>query len=157
MNPYASQLGSREPVQVIENTADRIQRLWNALPADRRNAPVAPGKWSPREVLCHLADTEIVWAFRLRQSLAEAHHIIQPMDQTVWAEQYRAYDGADALSLLLALRRWNVSLIRQVVPAALDKPLTHPERGPMTYRVLLETMAGHDLHHVAQLEKLTGQ
>ncbi len=69
----------------------------------------------------------------------------------------RAYEGADALALLLALRRWNVALIRAVVPAALDKPLTHPERGVMTYKVLLETMAGHDLHHVGQLEKLAGQ
>jgi len=154
MNPYASELGSRNPVDVIDTTVGKVERLWNALPADRRNQPMAPGKWSPRDVLCHLADTEIVWAFRLRQSLAQAHHVIQPMDQTIWAEQYRVYDGNDALAVLLALRRWNVALIRAQVPAALDKPLTHPERGEMTFKVLLETMAGHDIHHVAHLERV---
>lgn len=46
----------------------------------------------------------------------------------------------------------DLKLIRAVTPGALSKPVTHPERGEMTFRVLIETMAGHDLNHLGPLE-----
>ena len=52
----------------------------------------APGKWSPHEILCHLADCELVFSFRIRQALAEDHHVIQPFDQEIWARNYAGYD-----------------------------------------------------------------
>jgi hypothetical protein len=39
----------------------------------------------------------------------------------------------------------------------LSKPLTHPERGTMTFQVLIETMAGHDLNHLGQMEAIAGR
>jgi hypothetical protein len=114
------------------------------------------GKWSTREILCHLADTEIVFAFRLRQALAEAHHVIQPFDQDVWASTYVAYDTPAALAVFRAVRGWNISLIKMVTPADLSRRLTHPERGEMTFHVVIETMAGHDLNHIAQIESIFG-
>ena len=50
-----------------------------------------------------------------------------------------------------------MALIRSVIPGALRKPLNHPERGEMTFQVLIETMAGHDLNHIRQIESIAGR
>lgn len=115
-----------------------------------------PGKWSARQVLCHLADTEMVFAFRLRQALAEPCHVIQPFDQDAWALRYAAYTAEAALELFTAVRRWNLLLLAGVTDAEMEKTLHHPERGAMTLRTVVETMGGHDLNHIHQLEILAG-
>jgi uncharacterized damage-inducible protein DinB len=151
-NPYASFLGDREPRQVIDATAGRLKALLEGLGAEGAERAPAPGKWSARQILCHLADCEIVFAFRLRQALAQDYHVIQPFDQDRWASMYDAFDTASALAVFAAVRSWNVRLIAAMPPASLDKKLTHPERGEMTVQVVVETMAGHDLNHLAQIE-----
>jgi hypothetical protein len=114
----------------------------------------APGKWSAGAILCHLADCETVFAFRLRQALAEPHHVIQPFDQDAWAKSYENLDPAAALDLFTATRRWNLALLDTLEPQDLAKKLTHPERGEMTFQTVIETMAGHDLNHLEQLERI---
>jgi len=116
----------------------------------------AAGKWSARDILCHLADCEIAFAFRLRQTLAEDNHSIQPFDQEKWAAPYGALDANDALATFSLLRRWNLLLLSAALPGQANKPVTHPERGTMVFSTIVETMAGHDLNHLAQLERLAG-
>ncbi len=157
MNPYAPHLGERDPLEVIAATARQLESLVETIGLIRAEEPAAPGKWSAREILCHLADCETVFAFRLRQSLAEDHHVIQPFDQEKWAEHYRVFDVRGALAVFSAVRNWNVALIRSVVPGVLSKPVTHPERGAMTFQVLIETMAGHDLNHLRQIEAIAAR
>jgi hypothetical protein len=152
-NPYAPYLRDRDPVDVIAATPRRLRNLAHALGAAGMQRARAPGKWTAREILCHLADCEIGFAFRLRQTLAEDHHVMQPFDQNLWARPYAAYDAASALAVFTALREWNLTLIRAVIPAALAKPVSHPERGDMTFKVILETMGGHDLNHLHQLDE----
>jgi len=149
LNPYASFLVDRDAIEVISATPARLAGL---APSATRSP--APGKWNAREILCHLADTEVTFAFRLRQAVAEEHHTIQPFDQDRWAASYAVYDLPGALDLFAALRRWNVKFIAAQPPAVFDRMLTHPERGTMTFRTLVETMAGHDLNHLQQIEAL---
>jgi len=151
MNPYAKYLGARDPLAVIAATPTELARLSRGVSPETANRPPAPGKWSLRQVVCHLADTELTFAFRLRQALSETGHVIQPFDQDRWAERYDAYDLPSALALFTAVRRWNLLLLAPVTPQDFERPLSHPERGPMTFRTLVETMAGHDLNHLAQI------
>jgi hypothetical protein len=106
--------------------------------------------------LCHLADCELVFSFRIRQALAQDHHVIQPFDQEIWARNYEGYDTQAAMMTFSCVRQWNLMLLRSVPPEAMKKELHHPERGEMTLRVLIETIAGHDLNHLAQLEAIAG-
>ena len=152
MNPYASHLGDRDPLPVIAATPQRLAAQLDRLGPEGMERPYAPGKWNARQVLCHLADTEIVFAFRLRQTLAEEHHVVQPMDQEKWAANYDAYGARAALEVFAAVRKWNLALLAVVPPAVMSKPVTHPERGQLTFRVLIEIMAGHDLNHIKQME-----
>ena len=154
MNPYASFLGTRDPRQVIASTPARLAELLNSLGAEGTEKSPAPGKWSPREILCHLADCEIVFAFRIRQTLAEPHHVIQPFDQDVWAANYAAYDAPSALAVFTGVRNFNVKLIASLPAEAFSKPVSHPERGAMTLEAIVETMGGHDLNHLGQIEKI---
>src|SRR5258706_15812037 len=70
MNPYASYLGTREPRDVIETTALELPRLVGRIGPPRLEASPAPGKWSARDILCHLADSEIVFLMMRRPARA---------------------------------------------------------------------------------------
>jgi hypothetical protein len=157
LNPYASHLGSRDALEVIAASPARLRELAEKLGPKGLERSLAPGKWPARGILCHLADCEVVFAFRLRQSLAETDHVIQPFDQDKWSETYKAYTAKEALEVFSTLRRWNVALIRGLPESALFRELTHPERGRMTFKVVLETMGGHDLNHIGQLERIADQ
>jgi DinB superfamily len=151
-NPYAEYLGGQEPLKVLPATARKIETILEELGAERVDQSPALGKWSAREIVCHLADCELVFGFRLRQTLSEDNHIVQPFDQEKWAAQYDCYDTRDALSTFHTARNWNLALIRSPTPEALAKSLVHPERGNMTFRTIVETMGGHDINHLRQLE-----
>jgi hypothetical protein len=157
MNPYAGHIGDKTPLDLISDTPRRLAQLVETIGPERLEAPPAPGKWSARDILCHLADTELVFGFRLRQSLAEDHHVIQPFDQDRWANSYETYDARSAVATFSAVRGWNIALIRSASPADLAKAVTHPERGTMTFQTIIETMAGHDRNHIKQIEAIAAQ
>jgi hypothetical protein len=154
LNPYGSFLGQGDPLAVIESTPVRISQLTSTAGKERLDQHPAPGKWSVREIVAHLADCEVVFAFRLRQALAEDHPTIQPFDQDRWAARYAVYDLAAALRLFEAMRGWNLLLIDGVTSPERRRPTTHPERGTMTFWTIVETMAGHDINHLQQIERI---
>jgi uncharacterized damage-inducible protein DinB len=154
MNPYAKQLGDRDAKSVVADTPKQLTALVERLGPDGLKRSLGPGKWTMSEVLCHLADCEIAFAFRLRQALAEANHLVQPFNQDIWAQPYKSLDGQAALKTFSALREWNVALLETVPADAFSKRVTHPERGEMTFQTLVDTMAGHDLNHLQQLDAL---
>jgi len=151
-NPYATQLGGRDAREVIRETPRRLAALLEQLGPAGLDRSWAPGKWSARAILCHLADCELTFAFRLRQALAEPHHVIQPFDQDAWSKPYAALDGRAAVDAFCAMRRWNLALLDTLGAENFLKKLTHPERGEMTFQTVVETMGGHDLNHLKQLE-----
>ena len=153
-NPYAEFLGGQDPLKVLPATARKIEAIFEELGAERTDQPPAPGKWCAREIVCHLADCELAFGFRLRQTLSEDHHTIQPFDQEKWARHYDGYGARDALATLHAVRNWNLALIRSLPLEAHAKSVSHPERGSMSFRTIVETMGGHDINHLSQLEAI---
>jgi len=158
LNPYASYLNGQDPIPVLTTTAERLQTLTAGLTGSQINTPPAPRKWSICEIVAHLADCEIVFSFRLRQTLAPAfdqpHAIIQPFDQEAWAKRYAAYHLEPGLALFQAARNWNLLFLTTVSQEDRHRRTTHPERGTMTFKTILETMAGHDLNHLTQITAL---
>jgi hypothetical protein len=154
VNPYDKFLDGRALEAILGATAEEIGRLVAAIGPEKVNASPAPGKWSAAEIVAHLADCELVFAFRLRQTLAEDAPVIQPFDQEKWAATYGGISPGQALGVFSSLRGWNLRLIRLALPEAANRPVTHPERGTMTFLTLVETMAGHDLNHLGQLRKI---
>jgi DinB superfamily len=157
MNPYAVHLGDRNALEVLESTSRRLYETAATLGAPGIEWRPAPNKWNAREIACHLADCEIVFAFRLRQTLAQDHHVIQPFDQEKWAGTYGSCDIRVALDVFASVREWNVGLVRSTSPDQLARKVTHPERGEETFQTIVETMAGHDLNHLKQLDRIVGE
>lgn len=154
LNPYAKFMGDRPASEILPATPVILAELAERLGSARLAQSPAPGKWSPAQILCHLADCEIAFAFRLRQTLAEDHHILQPFDQDRWAKLYSQLTADQALATFTALRAWNLLLVQNAPPDSATRPVTHPERGTMTFSTIVETMAGHDINHILQLERI---
>lgn len=154
-NPYAKYMDGRTPEVILAESGATLALLLTRIGPVRVHQTTAPGKWSPAEIIAHLADCEIAFAFRLRQALAEEGHVIQPFDQDKWAMHYSESNAEEALALFIALRNWNLKLIQNVMPASASRRVTHPERGSMSFYEMLESFAGHDLNHIAQLKTMT--
>jgi uncharacterized damage-inducible protein DinB len=154
LNLYAKFLGDRDPLEVLSSTWTQLVDLTDRLPDEQIAFAPPTGKWSAREIVAHLADCELVFAFRLRQTLAEDAPIIQPFDQDRWAVRYANVDIDSALDMFQSTRTWNMLLIDNIAPTDFTRSTTHPERGTMTFQTILETMAGHDINHLQQLERL---
>lgn len=153
-NPCARDLNGQDPMSVLRLTSIRLQSLTFNIGRARIDQSPAPGKWSPRDIFCHLADSEIVFAYRLRQTLAEDRHQIQPFAPEKWSLPYPRLDADEALAAFSRLRHWNLLLIESALPVQAQKPAVHPRGGLITFTNLVETMAGHDLNHLSQLEQL---
>ena len=157
LNPYDKFLDGRPVQEILAATPSTLADLIEAIGPEKSTKSPAPGKWNAAEIISHLADCELVFAFRLRQTLAEDNHTIQPFDQERWAVQYAGISAAQALDVFRAMRGWNLQLLKNVAPEAAGHKVTHPERGTMTFQTIVETMAGHDLNHVSQLRRIAGQ
>jgi len=152
LNPYAGALGERDPVGVIAQTPKRLAQVVDGLSSAEMEARPAPGKWCVREIVAHLADCEIAFGFRLRQSYG-GESSLQPFDQDAWSRAYGVYTAEQAMGTFAALRAWNVAFVGGLTEADKKLPARHPERGEMVLWTIVETMAGHDLHHLAGLKK----
>jgi uncharacterized damage-inducible protein DinB len=158
LNPYASYLDGRDPVPVLFSTSQQLRRIIAPFSIEQVDQRPAPQKWSIREIVAHLADSEMVFAFRLRQTLAtplnQPHAIIQPFDQDVWVQRYVAYNLVAALDLFQSAREWNLHFLSTVTEPDRRRLTTHPERGTMNFWTIVETMAGHDINHLEQVERI---
>lgn len=147
-------LGERNPLEALEDNCKRVESVARRLGDKGLSRSYGPGKWTGKQVLAHLADAEIGVGFRIRQILAEDNHRIQPWDEGAWARRYTNVDVESALASYLASRRWNLSLLRGLSAEDLEREAYHPERGPETLGTIVRVLAGHDLNHLAQLERL---
>lgn len=149
-------LGSRDPVAVIKDTPAALDTSIAGLSRQALGTPEAPGKWSIAQVLQHLADSDLVWGWRVRLILSQDRPPITGYDQDLWAERlhYADADPHGALATFSVLRRDNVRLIERASPADLQRVGVHSERGEESVAYLLRLYAGHDVLHLNQIARI---
>jgi len=149
-------LGEREPLEVLPELVPWIEARVRGLADPELRRAEAPGKWSVIEVLQHLADTEMVYAVRGRLVLSEDRPPLQAYDQDRWAAlfNYREASSELALAQLRAVRGANLALWRTVGPEERGRVGLHTERGEESLDRMLRMMAGHDLVHRRQIERI---
>jgi len=147
-------LGDRNPLEALEADSKRVETVARRLGEAGLSRSYGPGKWTGKQILAHLADAEMGIGFRVRQILSEDNHTIQPWDEGSWARRYTNVDVESALGSYMALRRWNLALFRGLSAEDLERDAVHPERGPEKLGTVVRLLAGHDLNHLAQLERL---
>ncbi|HWR49556.1 MAG TPA: DinB family protein [Bryobacteraceae bacterium] len=111
------------------------------------------GKWSIRQIVAHLADSEIVGTDRVRRTIAEDNPTLIRYDQDAWARalNYSKRKVSDALDILRKLRAENYELVSSLPPEAFSRPATHSEHGAMTLESIVETYAKHAEAHARQI------
>jgi hypothetical protein len=149
-------LGDQDPVEVLRATPPALERVLHEVATARLTTPEAPGKWSMREVLQHLADSELVGGFRLRIVLAQDRPPLAGYDQDLWASRlrYREVDAKDAVEQFSVLRRANLRLWEHLTAADLLRVGVHGERGEESLGHLRRLYAAHDLLHLRQLARI---
>jgi hypothetical protein len=149
-------LGDRPPLEVLERTPGELARAVAGLDAATAARPERAGKWSVLEVVQHLADSDLVWAYRVRRILAEERPAITGYDQDRWAERLHYRDGRieDALALHRAVREGNLRLLRALSPEELRRVGIHDERGEESIELLVKLYAAHDLVHLRQIARI---
>lgn len=149
----------QDPFSILGRTPARIGALLAGRSAEDLRWTTSPARWSIAQIVAHLADAEVVGAYRFRMILAAPGTPIQAFDQDGWAREmaYEARDAAASLALFTALRAAQLQLVRSVDDEKLDRFGMHAERGKESVRHLLSLYAGHDLNHVAQIERLIAE
>lgn len=149
-------LGDRNPLDVLTQTARVLDEALQGLSAKQLKQPEADGKWSVTEVLQHLADSELVWGFRLRMTLAHERPPLMGYDQDLWASRlhYREADDQQALKQFTVLRESNLNLLQHASKADLQRVAVHAERGEQTLEEIVRLGAGHDLVHINQVARI---
>lgn len=149
-------LGDSDPMDVLRQTPSELARMLDELSKAQLSQPEAPGKWSMGEVLQHLADSELVWAYRLRMVLAHDRPRLEGYDQDLWAERlsYRDADPPEAVVRFTVLRGSNLRLLERSSEDDLRRVGVHQERGEESLEHLIRLYAGHDLVHLRQLDRI---
>ena len=148
-----------ERKQLIARYADGYAEVVSALEGlsepDRSAHPV-PGKWSAREIVQHLADSESISAQRLRRLLVEPHPIIQGYDQAAWATRlrYNERDLAPALEAFRAARTTTLQLLEAMSADDWARTGWHTESGAYSAETWLQIYAGHAHNHADQISRL---
>jgi hypothetical protein len=149
-------LGDRKPLQVLPKTEAALKRAVRGLTRAQLRKREAPGKWSIAHVLRHLADSEVVWGWRLRMILAEDRPVITSYDQDLWADRlgYGTADAEVSLREFGTLRAGNLRLLKAASPADLKRVGLHSQRGEESVEHLMKLYAGHDVLHLNQIARI---
>jgi hypothetical protein len=128
-----------------------VEALNNATDEELRAKP-APGKWSAREIVHHLADSEMTAAVRLRLLLAQDRPAIQGYDQDEFARRLH-YDRPHEASLeaFRYARECTAQLLEQMTEADWLREGTHSETGAYSVEKWLEIYAQHAHRHARQI------
>ncbi len=151
-----SNVADQGPLKVQTATPRRLARLVaRASTAKLRKRP-APDKWSVAEILAHLADVEIVVGWRVRSILGAPGTPIQAFDQDAWVEagHYAKRNPRASVAQLRAAREANLALYKSLSPEQWKHYGMHSERGQESVEHIVNMLAGHDINHLQQIQRI---
>jgi hypothetical protein len=135
---------------------DEVIRALDNFPAESLGAHPIPGKWSAREIVHHLGDSETTSAIRIRKLLVEDDPLIQGYDQDQFATRlrYNERDMAPALEAFRCARETTMQLLPLLDEDDWQRAGTHTESGRYTLEDWLRIYAAHAHNHAAQIRRL---
>jgi DinB superfamily len=149
-------VGEKKPLAIQTATAGKLVRLIKGVPASKLRKRPAPDKWSVKEILAHIADTEMVGGFRIRLILGAPGTPIAGFDQDAWVTSghYDKRDPRKSLEQFRVLREANLALLKSLTAEQWKQYGMHSERGQETVEHIVKMFAGHDLNHIQQIERI---
>lgn len=147
----------KEHLDAAGNSPKQIAAAVLGIPANTLRYKPSADKWCILEILGHLADMEILYAYRIRQMLADRDPVIAPIDQNAWAKNlgYMESSVAELIALYGLNRHANVRMLSRLHEEDLKKSARHPELDhPVTVADYVKMMSTHGPNHLQQIERL---
>lgn len=140
----------------FRRSPELLAQVMTGVHGEEEDFAPAPGKWSIRQIIAHVADTELVFAQRFRQVLAEDNPPILAFDQDAWAQRldYARRKPKSSLETFRRLRAENFELLRDLPAGALARTGQHSARGPLTVEQMIELCAKHAESHALQMQSV---
>ena len=148
-------LGERNPFDVLAQTASALADIVGRHSAAVLRTRPFEGKWTPNEIIGHLADTEWVYGYRTRLVLCEDSPTILGTTQDLWvaALRHNEREPSEFVEIFRTLRQLNLAVWKRASEADLERTGQHNERGPESLGMILRLLAGHDLSHLDQITR----
>lgn len=149
----------KDPIAVQRETPQALAQVIADVPDKQLYQRPAPDKWSVAELLAHFADAEVVSTWRYRQIIQHDGVTLGGYDQELWNKlgQYSSRKPDESLQVFRLLREVNLRMLENLTPEERQRRAVHAERGPMTVMDLATQIAGHDLNHLEQIQKIVGR
>ena len=147
-------VGERDPVMLLGEMSSRLRELLSGLSDETLRRPEAAGKWSIADVVAHLADSELVYAFRYRMIVGHDEPALAGYDQDAWAQRYATIPIDESLELFDVVRKSNLRLLHALTPEQWLRASMHSERGRETIERLAKLHAAHDIVHSRQIARI---
>jgi uncharacterized damage-inducible protein DinB len=149
------------PATLIDNYENGSQLLRKAIAGMSQEQLVArpiSGKWSTLEVVCHLADFEIVYADRIKRVISENEPTLFGGDPDLFAARlaYHQRNAEEEVQFTELIRRQVARILRTLKEDDFQRRGIHSEAGPLTLETLLQRVTGHIPHHVRFIEEKRG-
>jgi hypothetical protein len=146
----------KDPIAMQREAPAVLAALIDGVPNEILSGSPAPGKWSVRAILAHMAEDELASSWRYRQMIEHDGAALPGFDQDLWARlgDYEAWTAAEGLAMFRLLREANLRLFSRLTAEEWQRSGTHAERGRITVESLARHMAGHDANHIAQVRRM---
>ncbi|MGD0213368.1 MAG: DinB family protein [Terriglobales bacterium] len=146
----------QDPIKILATTPKKLARLIEGIPPAKLRKRPAPEKWSVAEILAHLGDVEIVIGWRIRSILGDPGTSVQAYDQNAWvvSGHYEKRDPRKSIELQRVVREANLALLKSLSPGQWKHFGQHSERGQESIEHVVRMVAGHDINHIQQIERI---
>jgi uncharacterized damage-inducible protein DinB len=149
----------QQQIELINQIAEAPRNLRNAardLSAEQLDTPYRPDGWTVRQVIHHLPDSHVNSYVRFKWALTEDEPVIKAYDEVRWSDLEDARNAPPeiSLSLLEALHRRWVLVLRSLTAEDFKRTYRRPELGLMTLDKTLSLYAWHGRHHVSHITSL---
>jgi hypothetical protein len=146
----------QDPIKLQSASPKKLTRLIKGVSTAKLRKRPAPDKWSVAEILAHLADVEIVIGWRMRSILGSPGTPVQAYDQNAWvtAGHYEKRDPRKSVELHRVVREANLALVKSLSPDQRKHYGQHAERGQESIEHIVRMVAGHDINHIRQIERI---
>ena len=135
------------------NAMTEFVMVYRNIPAEKRAEPI-DGGWSPRQLVQHLLETEIIFSTRMRAAIANPGSAILPFDQDLYEAHVPNSQVPDDLLLdaLAALRSVNLAILRALPDETWEQTVQHPEAGPQTLERIASVFGNHVTDHLDDMK-----
>jgi len=132
---------------------DVIRTIIRNIPSEKWDTPTHPGRFTPRQVVAHLADWEPVLLDRIKIAINTPGGLAQGYDEMLWAVEhgYEQLDPHVQADLFIQRRKECIAFFENLPSDQWDRQYNHSERGLMSVYDTANMMVGHDMYHVEQI------